>query len=62
MPQELIAVAPRTPVLRAYEDPPLGPTQIRIKTEFASPNTGRSSSHTEMTQSQAAHTTIRSAR
>ena len=40
MPRELIATAPRTPVIREYEDPPLGPTQIRIKTEFASPKHG----------------------
>ena len=40
MPRELIAAAPRTPVLREYEEPPLGPTQIRIRTEFASPKHG----------------------
>ena len=40
MPRELIATAPRTPELREYEEPPLGPTQIRIKTEFASPKHG----------------------
>jgi len=40
MPRELIAIAPRTPQLRAYDDPPLGPTQIRIHTEFASPKHG----------------------
>jgi threonine dehydrogenase-like Zn-dependent dehydrogenase len=40
MPRELVAVAPRTPILREYEDPPLGPRQIRIKTEFASPKHG----------------------
>src|ERR687890_2108173 len=39
-PHELIAVAPREPVIREYEEPPLGPTQIRIKTEFASPKHG----------------------
>ena len=38
--RELVAVAPREPVLRAYEDPPLGPDQIRIRTEFASPKHG----------------------
>jgi threonine dehydrogenase-like Zn-dependent dehydrogenase len=40
MPRELIATAPRTPVISEYEEPPLGPTQIRIKTEFASPKHG----------------------
>ncbi len=40
MPRELIAVAPRTPVLREYDEPPLGPTQIRIRTEFAAPKHG----------------------
>src|SRR5215216_4609455 len=39
-PRALIATAPRTPVIRDYEDPALGPTQIRIKTEFASPKHG----------------------
>jgi threonine dehydrogenase-like Zn-dependent dehydrogenase len=40
MPRELVAIAPRKPVIREYEDPPLGPRQIRIKTEFASPKHG----------------------
>jgi threonine dehydrogenase-like Zn-dependent dehydrogenase len=40
VPRELIATAPRTPVLREYDEPALGPTQIRIKTEFASPKHG----------------------
>ncbi|MDQ3412954.1 MAG: hypothetical protein M3509_12645, partial [Chloroflexota bacterium] len=40
MPRELVAIAPRTPVLRSYEDQPLGPRQIRIRTEFASPKHG----------------------
>ncbi|MDF3037802.1 MAG: Alcohol dehydrogenase zinc-binding domain protein [Thermomicrobiales bacterium] len=40
MPHELIATAPRTPVIREYEDAPLGPDQIRIVTEFASPKHG----------------------
>src|SRR5829696_3887264 len=40
MPRELIAVAPRTPELREYQEPPLGPGQIRIRTEFASPKHG----------------------
>jgi threonine dehydrogenase-like Zn-dependent dehydrogenase len=40
MPRELVAIAPRTPVLREYEEPDLGPRQIRIRTEFASPKHG----------------------
>jgi threonine dehydrogenase-like Zn-dependent dehydrogenase len=40
VPRELIAVAPRTPVLREYDDPPLGPRQIRVRTELASPKHG----------------------
>jgi len=40
MPRELIAVAPRTPELRVYQEPPLGARQIRIRTEFASPKHG----------------------
>ncbi len=40
MPRELIASAPRTPALRSYDEPKLGPTQIRILTEFASPKHG----------------------
>jgi threonine dehydrogenase-like Zn-dependent dehydrogenase len=40
MPRELVATAPQTPVLRAYDDPPLGPTDIRIRTELASPKHG----------------------
>jgi threonine dehydrogenase-like Zn-dependent dehydrogenase len=40
MPRELIAVAPRTPVLRDYDEPPLAPADIRIRTELASPKHG----------------------
>jgi threonine dehydrogenase-like Zn-dependent dehydrogenase len=40
MPRELIAIAPRTPMLREYEEPALGPRQIRIRTELASPKHG----------------------
>ncbi len=40
MPRELIASAPRTPELHEYEEPALGPTQIRVRTEFASPKHG----------------------
>ena len=40
MPRELIAVAPRTPQLREYDEPDLGPSEIRIRTELASPKHG----------------------
>ena len=40
MPRELIAAAPRTPVLRGYAERPLGARQIRVRTEFASPKHG----------------------
>jgi len=40
MSRELVALAPREPVIRGYEEPPLGPRQIRIQTEFASPKHG----------------------
>jgi|GEM_PF-100672 len=40
MPRELIAVSPRTPELRTYEEPPLGKTDIRIRTTLASPKHG----------------------
>src|SRR3954464_5500953 len=40
MPRELVAVAPRKPVIREYNDPPLRRRQIRIKIEFASPKHG----------------------
>lgn len=40
MPRELIASAPRTPELRQYDEAPLQPSQIRIKTELASPKHG----------------------
>jgi threonine dehydrogenase-like Zn-dependent dehydrogenase len=40
VPRELIASAPRTPELRWYDEPELGPAQIRVRTEFASPKHG----------------------
>lgn len=40
MPRELIAIAPRTPQLREYDESPLTPRQIRIRTELASPKHG----------------------
>ena len=35
MPKELIAVGPRTPILREYEEPPLEPTQVRVKSTLS---------------------------
>jgi threonine dehydrogenase-like Zn-dependent dehydrogenase len=40
MPRELMALEPRKPVLREYEEPELGLREIRIRTEFASPKHG----------------------
>jgi threonine dehydrogenase-like Zn-dependent dehydrogenase len=40
MPRELIALEPRKPILREYEEPGLRLRQIRIRTEFASPKHG----------------------
>jgi threonine dehydrogenase-like Zn-dependent dehydrogenase len=40
MPRELVAEKPRTPALRTYDEPDLGPRQVRIRTEFASPKHG----------------------
>jgi threonine dehydrogenase-like Zn-dependent dehydrogenase len=40
MPRELIASAPHTPVLREYEERRLGATEIRVRTNFASPKHG----------------------
>ena len=40
MPRELIATAPSTPAFRTYEEPELGPRQLRLQTEFASPKHG----------------------
>ena len=40
MPRELVAIAPRTPQLREYEERPLGPYDVRIRTELASPKHG----------------------
>ena len=43
MPKELIAVAPRTPVLREYEEPSLNAGEVRLRTpaSFLLPNTDR---------------------
>src|SRR4051794_10305840 len=40
MPRELVAVAPRTPVLREYADEPLGAGEIRVRTRYGSPKHG----------------------
>ncbi len=40
MPRELIALAPRTPTFRVYKEPPLGPRDVRIRSEFAAPKHG----------------------
>jgi threonine dehydrogenase-like Zn-dependent dehydrogenase len=40
MPRELVAVEPRRPVLRDYDEPELGPRQVRIRSQFASPKHG----------------------
>jgi len=40
MPNELIALEPRKPAMREYEEPELRLRQIRIRTEFASPKHG----------------------
>jgi threonine dehydrogenase-like Zn-dependent dehydrogenase len=40
MPLELVAVAPRTPVVREYELGDLQPGEVRIRTQFATPKHG----------------------
>ncbi|MEO2002498.1 MAG: zinc-binding dehydrogenase [Candidatus Poribacteria bacterium] len=40
MPRELVAIAPRTPVLREYEEPSLGPDDIRVRSDFSAPKHG----------------------
>jgi len=40
MPRELLAIAPRKPVLREYRDPPLRPDELRIRSEFSAPKHG----------------------
>ncbi len=44
MPKELVAIAPRQPVLRDYEDGPLPADSVRVRVEFGAPKRG-----TEMT-------------
>ncbi len=43
MPRELVAIAPRRAVLREYEEPDLGPAQVRVRTLFAAPKHGTES-------------------
>jgi threonine dehydrogenase-like Zn-dependent dehydrogenase len=40
MPRELVTLEPRKPGLREYDEPALGPQQVRIRTQFASPKHG----------------------
>ncbi|HUX86158.1 MAG TPA: zinc-binding alcohol dehydrogenase [Chloroflexota bacterium] len=40
MPRELVAVAVRTPALRAYVDQPLQPNEIRVTSQFGAPKHG----------------------
>ncbi len=40
MPKELLAIAPKEPVLAEYEEPPLKPDQIRIKSCFSAEKHG----------------------
>lgn len=40
MPRELVAVAPRKPMLQEFEEPALGADEIRIRSEFAAPKHG----------------------
>jgi threonine dehydrogenase-like Zn-dependent dehydrogenase len=40
VPRELVAVAPREPVLRTYDPPPLGPGLVRLVAELGSPKHG----------------------
>ena len=39
MPRELIAIAPRTPVLREYEEPSLNSGEVRLRSIFSLPST-----------------------
>ncbi len=40
MPKELVAVAPRQPVLREYEDGPVPADSVRVQVEFGAPKRG----------------------
>jgi threonine dehydrogenase-like Zn-dependent dehydrogenase len=40
MPRELVAIAVREPAFREYADQPLGPGEIRVRTQFGAPKHG----------------------
>ena len=40
MPRELVALSVRTPGLREYQDAPLKPNEVRVRTEYGSPKHG----------------------
>lgn len=40
MARELVAIAPRQPVIQEYEPPPLGPGMVRVVSEFGAPKHG----------------------
>ncbi len=40
MPRELVALAIRTPAIREYEEEPLGPGEIRVRTRYGAPKHG----------------------
>jgi threonine dehydrogenase-like Zn-dependent dehydrogenase len=40
MPRELVAIAPRTPEIREYVVPPLGPGQVRVRSELGAAKHG----------------------
>lgn len=40
MPRELVAIAPREPVIREYELPELQPNQVRVRSQFSAPKHG----------------------
>ena len=43
MPRELVAVGPRQPVIREYDEPSLGRNEVRVVTEFSAPKHGTES-------------------
>ena len=40
MPRELVAIAPRTPVIREYDEQPLNPGEVRLRSLFSAPKHG----------------------
>ena len=40
MPRELVAIAPRQPVIREYDEPKLQPKQVRVQSAFSAPKHG----------------------